>query len=321
MRTKILLTGSCGFIVGNLTRKLVYLSNKEPQKYPYSIISIDKANKHSANSIYWNKNHIFHIADIRDQHIMDNIFRYEQPDIVIHGAAETEQDSNCNDFVSSNVLGTQVLLNCAYQHQVKRFIYLSSIGCYGDLLTENVKPPLEIDSTAPSNPYNASKLAGEILVQSAQKSFKIDSNIIRLSNNYGPRQNALKLIPKTIKSILHDQPITLYGSGAQIRDWIHVFDSCQAIVDILQNGSPNEIYNVSANLELSNLELVNKICNYMDKGHKLIQFINNPRISDDFRHAANSSKLKSLGWSPKIKFLEGLKENVNWFILNKWILT
>lgn len=322
-RKKILITGSCGFIFGNLLRKLTYLIGKDPEKYPYTIVSVDMVNTNAANSMYWNKNHTFHVADIRDQHIMDTIFQFEKPDIVIHGAAETFVDaslSNPNTFVTSNVLGTQVLINCSVKHEVKKFIYISTDEVYGQLTSETDLAWTEDALVNPRNPYSATKAAGELLVKAAAQSYGLIYNITRSSNNYGPRQTPEKLIPKAIKCVLNDEKIPIYGKGLQIRDWTHVFDNCSALLTILQKGKDNEIYNISASQEFPNIEVIQEVCNAMKGGHNLISFIEDPRQGHDFRYAIDTTKIKALGWKPGFKFKDGIVDTIEWYMENKWFL-
>lgn len=314
---KVLLTGTCGFIFSNLIRRVI-----KYDKQPYEFVCLDRVSG-NANTMYANKSHIFHLADIRDQHIIDKIFQFEQPDIVIHGAAESFVDyslSDPNSFVTSNVLGTQVLLNASIKHKVERFIYISTDEVYGQLTSESDPPWKEDAPLNPRNPYSATKAAGELLVKAAHTSHGLIYNITRSSNNYGPRQTPEKLIPKAIKCILQGQKIPVYGQGLQIRDWTHVFDNCSAILAVLNHGQPNEIYNISANQELPNIEVIQKICNAMGKGHDLITFIEDPRRGHDFRYSIDSSKVRKLGWEPTYKFKEGIVETVEWYKLNQYFL-
>src|SRR5579885_2072185 len=155
---KVLVTGSCGFIFGNFLRKVVY------EKQPYQLVSVDRVSSNTINSMYFNKNHTFHVADLRDQHIIDTIFQFEKPDIVIHGAAETFVDSSLSDpnsFVTSNVLGTQVVINACVKHKVEKLIYVSTDEVYGQLTSESDPPWAEDAPLNPRNPYSATKAAGE----------------------------------------------------------------------------------------------------------------------------------------------------------------
>lgn len=312
---KVLITGSCGFIFSNFIRRAIY------EKQPYTFVSVDKVSG-NANALYSHKNHVFHFADIRDAHVMDKIFQFEQPDIVIHGAAESFVDYSLidpNSFVTNNILGTQVIINCCVAHKVERLIYTSTDEVYGQLTGESDTPWTEAAPLNPRNPYSASKAAGELLLQAAHYSHGLMYNITRSSNNYGPRQNPEKLIPKAIKCILNEQPIPIYGKGLQVRDWTHVFDNCAALLTILNHGLPNEVYNISANQELPNIEVIQKICNAMGGGHKLISFVSE-RPGHDFRYAVDTSKIRGLGWKPSYKFKDGIIDTVEWYKINQWFL-
>jgi dTDP-glucose 4,6-dehydratase len=171
----------------------------------------------------------------------------------------------------------------------------------------------------PRNPYSASKYAGELIVKAAHNTFGLPYIITRACNNYGPRQTTDKLIPRVIKCILNNEKIPIYGEGKQIRDWMFVLDTYSAVVKILQSDKINQTYNISANCEISNLELVQKICNLMERGHSLIEHIKDPRPGHDFRYSLNSSKLMNeLEWKPKYKLGEGLEQCVSWFLANQW---
>jgi dTDP-glucose 4,6-dehydratase len=313
---KILITGSCGFIMGNFVRKVIY------EKQPYQLVSVDRVNFNNLNSLYWNKSHTFHVADIRDQHIIDIIFEFERPDIVIHAAAETSVDASLvtpNDFMTSNVLGTQVIINACLKYNVEKLIYISTNEIYGHLESENDQSWNECATLNPRNPYAASKAAGEMLVKAAHTSHGLIYNITRSSNNYGPRQAPDKLIPMVIKSIQEGKKIPVYGNGLQIRDWTHVFDNFSDIITVLNSGKPNEIYNISANQELPNIEVIQRICNVMENGHQLVEFVKD-RPGHDFRYSLDSSKIRELGWKPTFKFKNGIINTVNWFNANKWTL-
>lgn len=318
---RILITGSTGFIMSNFVRKLIYESNHNPDKYPYTIVSLDRVNG-SGNLLYANKNHTFHIADIRDQHVIDIIFQFEQPDIVIHGAALTHVDESLadpNPFITSNVLGTQVIINACVKHKVEKIIYLSSDEVYGQLISEQDSPWMEESTLAPRSPYSASKAAGELLVRAAYDSYGLKYNIVRSSNNYGPRQTPNKFIPKIIKCIFEDKKIPIYGNGLQIRDWLHVFDNCSALLAILNNAELNQTYNVSANQEFTNIEVVQEICNSLGKGHSLIEYVKD-RPGHDFRYAVNSDKIKQIGWKPTFKFKDGINSTCEWYFNNKYFV-
>ena len=318
-KKKLLITGSCGFIFGNFIRKVLYSCKDQ-----YEVVSIDRVQDSAINSIYNNKGHTFHVADIRDQHVMNVIFQFERPDIVIHAAAETFVDTSLTDpnsFTSSNVLGTQNIINCCTKFGVEKLVYISTDEVYGQLTSESEAAWTEDSPMNPRNPYAATKAAGELLVKAAHHSHGLIYNITRSSNNYGPRQYCEKLVPKVIKNIVEGKKIPIYGQGLQIRDWTHVFDNCQAILNILNNGKDNEIYNIAANQEFTNIEVIQKICNVMNKGHDLISHIEDPRGGGhDFRYSVDSTKLKQLGWKPSYKFKDGIVDTIEWYMNNQWFL-
>jgi dTDP-glucose 4,6-dehydratase len=315
-RQKVLVTGSLGFIFSNFLRKAIY------EKHPYTFTSIDRVSrKNHLNSVYANKNHQFYIVDVCDDHIMDNVFSIENPDIVIHGAAETFVDTsieNPNIFVKNNILGTQNVINACVKHKVGRLIYISTDEVYGQL-ADGEAPWSEDNPLGPRNPYSASKASGELLVRAASATFDLPFNIVRPSNNYGPRQTPEKFIPKIVKCIMDKTPIPVYGQGLQLRDWTHVFDNCAAILTIMKSAPPNETYNVSACQEFSNIEVVHEVCKVMGAGHDLISFVKD-RPGHDFRYAVDTTKIKNLGWTPGIKFRNGIANTIEWYQNNKFYL-
>jgi dTDP-glucose 4,6-dehydratase len=321
---KVLVTGSCGFIFSNFIRKAIYDQNqKKLQERAYTFVSVDRVTANALNSMYWNKNHNFYPADLRDEHIIDVIFQLEQPDIVIHGAAETFVDTSLKDpnsFVTSNVLGTQVVINACLKHKVERMIYISKDEVYGQLTSEADAAWTEDAPLNPRNPYSASKAAGELMVRAAHQTHGLIYNITRSSNCYGPRQLPEKLLPKAIKCVLEGQKIPLYGQGLQIRDWTYVADNCTGIMTVLDKGKPGEIYNISANQEFTNIETINLVCNAIGRGHELISFIPDPRSGHDFRYAIDTTKLRELGWKPTYKFRDGIRDTVQWYLDNPWFL-
>lgn len=316
-RQKLLITGTGGFIFSNFVRRALYA------KAPYNIVSIDKVQKSQAiNNVYTNKNHKFYIGDITDPHFVNVIFEIENPDVVIHGAAESHVDKSIESvspFINSNVLGTQIIIDACLKWDVKKLVYISTDEVYGQLENENEPSWTESAPVNPRNPYAASKAAGELLIRAAHETHGLIYNITRSCNNYGPRQTADKFIPKIIKSILNEEKMPIYGQGMQVRDWMHVLDNCDAILKILSDGKPNEIYNISANQEFSNVEVFQKICNVFGRGYNLLDFCDD-RKGHDFRYSIDSNKLKKLEWKPFYKFKDGICTVINWYINNQWFL-
>jgi dTDP-glucose 4,6-dehydratase len=317
-RKRMLITGSAGFILGNFIRRAHYT------KQPYEIHSVDRVSFGSIHgSVYVNKDHQFHIGDITDAHIMDVLFDFVRPQIVLHGAASTHVDRSLKDpnaFIRDNVLGTQIIINACVKWGVEKLLFCSTDEVYGQLENENDPSWTEETPLNPRNPYSASKAAGELLVKAAHSSYGLNYNITRSANNYGPRQTADKLIPKTIRCILEDQKIPIYGQGLQMRDWLHVQDNCDGILTVLNKGAINQTYNIGANQELPNVEVVQRICNLMGNKHSLMDFIPDPRTGHDFRYALDCTKIKALGWKPEIKFNDGIIETIGWFEKNRWAL-
>lgn len=318
-KKKLLVTGSLSFIFSNFIRKAIY------DKLPYQIVSVDKVErKQYLNTVYANKNHQFYIGDVTDRHFMDCLFELEKPEIVVHGAASTHVDNAINDpspFIKNNVEGTQVVVDMCLKHKVERLIYQSTDEVLGHLNSDDQPSWTEESPINPRNSYAASKAAGELLVKAASSTHGLKYNIIRSSNNYGPRQTPEKLIPKVIKCIIDKQPIPVYGQGLQIRDWTYVTDNCSGIFKVIESGAENETYNISANQEFSNIEVVYEICKIMGFGTQLITFVPD-RKGHDYRYSLNSSKLRKLGWNPNVKLKSGGLENcVEWFLNNKWFLS
>ena len=184
-------------------------------------------------------------------------------------------------------------------------------------ISENDAPWTEESPLCPKNPYSASKAAGELLVRAAGNTYGLPFKITRSANNYGPRQTTDKLIPRVIERVLKNEPIPVYGEGKQVRDWIHVFDNCEAIMTVIEKGKEGETYNIGAGQEFSNIEVVNMICDSLGKGHELITFVKD-RPGHDFRYSLDSTKTKELGWDKTFKFRDGIQHCVQWFVNNQW---
>ena len=296
-----------------------FIRNATYEKKNWDIVGVDKISTSSAlNSIYVSKYYTNHIADITDNHIFSRIVEYERPDIIIHAAAYGSNelvDVNSRAYYErNNILGTGIVSNVAVKFGVKKLIYISTDSVYGQLKSENDPSWEETDNTNPRNIYSSSKLIGEKIISEC----KIKSNIIRISNSYGYRQGINNLIPKTLKSIFNNDKVIVFNQGKLIRDWMHVKDSFSGIVSIIENGENKEIYNLGAGQEFSDLEAIQLIHKSI-KSEMNIEFDKN-EIDYDFRHSLNCSKLKKLGWSPKIKFRDGILDVVNWFDLNRYWL-
>lgn len=304
-KKRILITGSGGFLLGNFIR---YVFRTDNLKHQYIISSIDKVRDNHLYNIYSNANHYFHISDIRDSHTLHVIFEKERPDIVIHGAAETIFEDS---FITSNVLGTQNVINECIKNN-SRLIYLSSDKVYGPINNEDDNSWKESDQLNPNNFYAATKACGEVLIRSARG---LVFNIARLSNNYGPWQTSNHLIPNIIKNVLDDKEFDIYGDGHQIREWTHVFDTCLALVNIIDNGVDKEIYNITSKQEYKNIEVAQLVCNTLGKGHELMKHVER---ECDKRYSMSNDKIKSIGWEPQFKFKDGIVQACQWFVNNRY---
>jgi len=282
------------------------------------IINIDNltigSNKLNLSEIT-NNNYSFVKEDIKNFNEIEKISK--NVDVIINFAAETHVDrsiSNPKSFIETNILGTYSLLESVRKHD-KKFIHVSTDEIYGDL--ENKKSFNEDDILKPSNPYSATKAAGDLLVGSYKRTYGIDSIITRCTNNFGPNQFPEKLIPKTIIRASKDLKIPLYGNGNQIRSWIHVLDHVAAIDHLISKGKYGEIYNITAWNEISNRDIVEKILKIMNKPSDLVEFVPD-RPGHDKHYSIDSSKIKNeINWIPKFNFDDALVQTVNWYIENK----
>ncbi len=310
---KILVTGTLGFIGSNFIRSVT-------KTYPqYSWIGVDSAvYDYCLFNMFEYPNYKFYLADIANEHIIDRIFRIERPDLVINFASESFVCSSIekpNPFIYSNVLGAQTLINSAVKYEVKRFLQISTDEVFGshnsisDLSWTEESPP------SPNNPYSASKLSAENMLIAAHKTHKLNYNITRCCNVYGPRQPSNRnLIPKIIRNTLNNIPMPIYGNGTHMREYLHVEDKIAALITVLEKGNLNQIYNIGSGIEVSNTDMVNKIAKLLNKEPNINYTTD--RKSHDWRYSINCNKLKTLGWAPK-SFEEGIKNTIEWYKTNK----
>jgi len=312
---KILVTGGLGFIGSNFCR---YIITKHSN---YEIINIDKigigANPANLKDLEKEKRYQFIKGNICDSKLVNKIIK--QVDAVVNIAAETHVDRSIADpasFIQNNTIGAFTVLEAVRKRNRKvKFIQVSTDEVYGEIIKGSFK---ESDMPKPSNPYSASKAAADMFVIAYHKTYSLNVAITRCTNNYGLYQFPEKLIPKTIIRALKNLPIPVYGSGKNIRDWIYVQEHCEAIDLVLRKGQPGEIYNISSGNELTNIEIVTKIVDLLDKPKDMITFVED-RPGHDVRYSLDSSKIRSkLGWKPKFSFEKALKETVNWYLNNEW---
>ncbi len=304
---KILVTGGLGFIGSNFIRHML-------NKYDYKIINLDKvtycANFENLRDIEKNKNYRFIKGDICDETAVKKAMN--GCDAILNFAAETHVDRSIgspNDFIRTDVLGTNVLLNQAKENQITRFVQISSDEVYGSIEEGSFK---ETDVLQPSSPYSASKASADLIACSYMKTYNMPVMITRSSNNFGPYQYPEKLIPLFITNILEGKKVPLYGDGLNIRDWIYVFDNCSAIDFILHRGILGEIYNVGAGNEKTNIGVTKMILAELGKDESFIEHVKD-RAGHDRRYALDCQKINKLGWKPKFKFESALKETIGWY--------
>ena len=308
-KMRILVTGGVGFIGSNFIHYLVGLHLKNIE-----IVILDKltyaANLRNLDGLDKNSYELI-VGDICDKELVSRIF--PGTDYVVHFAAESHVDNSISSpdkFITTNVIGTQILLDSARKNGVKKFLYISTDEIYGSIVEGSF---VETDNFNPSSPYSASKAAGELLVISYGTTFDIKYNISRCSNNYGPRQNNEKLIPHFIDMLQNLKPVPLYGSGLNVRDWIYVEDHCEAIYKILMTGKNREIYNVSSSEELSNIDVTVKLLKLMGLDKDMINYVED-RLGHDFRYSISANKIKNdLGFTAKTNFGDGLQKTLEWY--------
>ncbi len=319
---KILITGCAGFIGSNFTQYIL-------KKYPnYEVIGIDNltyaGNMVTMDDFINNKRFNFYVVDIADKISLEEIFIKERPDYIVNFAAESHVDRSIKDpeiFIKTNVLGTQVLLDLSLKYGIKRFHQVSTDEVYGDLPID--QPELKFDENydlKPSSPYSASKASADLLVFAYYRTFQLNTTISRCSNNYGPFQFPEKLIPVMIENALNNKALPVYGTGINIRDWLHVNDHCSAIDKIIHLANPGTVYNIGGNNEFKNIDIVKLILSFLNKDETLISFVKD-RKGHDLRYAINSSKIMNdLGWSPSYTFQKGISETIDWFKSNQdWV--
>ena len=312
----LVVTGGAGFIGSSYVRMLLGGHLGEIPKRVYVLDSLTYAGSlENLSSSLDNKNFEFVNGDIRNPKLVNDLF--SEIDLVVHFAAESHVDRSISDssnFVSTNVLGTHVLLEASVRENIATFLHVSTDEVYGSIdegfWDEN--QPLQ-----PNSPYAASKAASDLIVRSFGKTHGLDVRISRCSNNYGPFQYPEKLIPLVITNLMSDKKIPVYGDGMNKREWIHCEDHSRAIHKILLGGTPQNVYNIAGQIEISNLSLVEMILGIMGKNAHEIEFVRD-RKGHDFRYALDDGKLQdTLNFTPKIDFEIGLRETVNWYVDNQ----
>lgn len=316
---KFLVTGGAGFIGGNFAH---YMVNTYPED---QIVVLDlltyAGNLETLEPIMDKPNFKFVKGDIRDRESIDQLFAGEKFDMVVNFAAETHVDRSVEDpevFITTNIIGTQVLMDACRKYGIQRYHQVSTDEVYGDLPLD--RPDLFFTEETPihtSSPYSAAKAGADLLVQAYHRTFKLPVTISRCSNNYGPYHFPEKLIPLMISRALADESLPVYGDGMNVRDWLHVYDHCTAIDLILRKGRDGEVYNIGGHNEKTNLEVVKTILAALHKPESLIHFVKD-RPGHDLRYAMDPTKIESeLGWKPKYTFETGIPQTIDWYLTHR----
>ncbi len=312
---RLLVTGGAGFIGSEFVRQAV--------KKGYDVAVIDKLTyAGDTDRLKSVQNKIrFYKADITNREFIEYIFEKEKPDVVVHWAAESHVDRSILDatpFIETNVKGTQVLLDTSRNANIKMFINIATDEVYGELGEEGQF--YEDTPLVPNSPYSVSKASADMLGRAYHKTYSLPVITVRPSNNYGWWQYPEKLIPVVILKALNDEPIPVYGTGQNVREWLFVSDCAEAVFEIIEKGRIGEIYNVGSGQEKRNIEVVKSILDILNKPHDLITFVKD-RPGHDFRYSLNTDKIeREIGWKAKITFEEGIEKTVNWYLQNlDWV--
>jgi len=310
---KILVTGGAGFIGSGFVIRML-------ERYPeIEIVVLDKltyaGNLNNLKGVEKNPKFSFVKGDICDKDVVEKMIK--DCDIVVNFAAESHVDRSIEDasaFIRSNFFGVFQLLEACRKFEVKKFMQISTDEVYGSIAEGSFK---EINILNPSNPYAATKAAADMLANSYFITYELPVLITRSTNNYGPRQHMEKLIPKMVTNAIQNKKLPIYGDGKNVRDWIHVFDNCDGIDFVLNKGKFGGTYNIGGGNERTNIEIVNLILEELNKPKELIEFVKD-RPGHDRRYSLDCTKIERLGWKPKIKLEEGVKETVKWYKENEW---
>lgn len=309
---KLFITGGAGFIGSAFVRLVL------DKRLDCEIVNFD------ALTYAGNLDNLEGVDSTRHHFVRGDIANFEEVvaalgegvDAVINFAAESHVDrsiTNAEEFLRTNVLGTQVLLDVARMRGVKRFVQISTDEVMGSLPEDDQAFFTEDSPYAPNSPYAASKAAAEHMVRAAHHTFGLDTVITRCGNNYGPRQFPEKFLPLILVNAMHDESIPLYGDGLNVRDWIFVEDHCCAILSALENGKPGAIYNIGARNPLRNLEVIESVLDAIGKPRTLIRPVTD-RPGHDRRYAIDPTLANSeLGWSPRETWQSGLEKTIKWY--------
>lgn len=315
----IVVTGGAGFIGSAFVRMVL---KEQPDVTVVDLDALTYAGNLENLSGLDTTRHRFIKGDICDREAVMAAVP-EGCDAIFNFAAESHVDrsiASADEFLRTNIIGAQVLLDAARAKGVRRFIQVSTDEVMGTLPDESDEYFTEASPLRPNSPYAASKAAAELVVRAAQETFGVDAVVTRCGNNYGPRQFPEKLIPLMIANAMNDEPLPVYGDGRNVRDWIYVDDHCRGIWLAYEKGVSGETYNIGARNERENIEVVKAILDALEKPHDLIKFVAD-RPGHDRRYAIDPAKTEEeLGWSPQVKWEDGLADTIDWYRENQsWV--
>ena len=311
---RLIVTGGAGFIGSNFVRRIVdgsltgidHVTVLDKLTYAGSLTNLQMLPKDSYEFIE---------GDIADPSLVDRITKHH--DALVNFAAESHVDrsiSGAKDFIETNVLGTQNLLDASLRNDLKTFVQVSTDEVYGTIAEGSWTEDFPL---LPNSPYSASKASADLIVRSYHRTFGMDVRTTRCSNNYGPHQFPEKVIPLFVTNLIDNKKVPLYGKGLNIRDWLHVDDHCRGIHAVLTRGTPGNIYNIGGGRELTNRELTNIILTKMGHDEGSIEYVRD-RLGHDLRYSVNHEKISNeLGYHPQVKFEEGIEQTINWYLNNE----
>jgi dTDP-glucose 4,6-dehydratase len=313
MKTRILVTGGCGFI-GSAFVRLVLAERPD-----WEVVNLDKltyaGRQENLRDVAGDRRYRFVHGDICDAEAVRTAM--EGCRLAVNFAAETHVDRSLQGamhFIDTDIKGVAVLLDEARRIAVERFVQISTDEVYGSIEDGSFT---EESLLNPGNPYSASKAGGDRLAHAYWASYRVPVIITRASNNYGPRQYPEKLIPLFVTNALRDRPLPLYGDGRNVRDWLHADDHCRAVLFLLEHGAPGEVYNVAGGNERENIEITREVLRLLGKPESLIRPVAD-RVGHDRRYSLDASKLRALGWAPQVDVAAGLADTVRWYAENEW---
>jgi dTDP-glucose 4,6-dehydratase len=316
---KIFITGGAGFIGSCFIRVLL---NEAPGCQLVNFDSLTYAGNPDNLEGLDHDRHLFVKGDIVNRDAVLSALG-QDTEAIINFAAESHVDrsiTSAAEFVTTNVLGTQVLLDCARERGVKRFLQVSTDEVMGSLLEDEDAFFTEDSPFEPNSPYAASKASAEHLVRAAHHTFGLDTVVTRCGNNYGPRQFPEKFLPLMLANAMEDQPIPVYGDGLNVRDWIYVEDHCQAILRVLENGRSGAAYNIGARNQRRNIDVAKSVLEVLKKPDSLLHFVKD-RPGHDRRYAIDPSLIENeLDWQPRETWESGLRKTIEWYQMNpEWV--